>query len=1516
MADKNLTFNIYNENNEPFHNLVLRKSTFTGVVMSLNDKIEGDIYYKDNSLNFTFKEYIIYKNVKYYLDLGYPPTISQKGIYKDNTELMGMTKYSLSFFHPMIQLYNIPFTDEPVSESESLYKSADTIFYWIGTISDFVLKVNKSLQNTPWTCELQPSFIDDGTQSDVIQFQDNKISDVLKTGYDTFHVPFVIDGYKILFGTPSNEILIENTTTPYVFKMGQGLGLKNNDRTPKNNRVITRLAGYGSEDNIPNGYPKIRWEGDQAWKYTINNSSNEPNSYPIIDGIINGENVKLINHPFTRKYLMPPVFTESVNKKVNPLVTGYNPDISLIDYYDAVDDENHTYSNKINIDSPVYDKKQFETIKPSIINATYNGQRIDLLKSITPCDKEGNVVNTWDDSVDTEGNYNQPYFKIEFYPLGFDLYAMASITRAMTVNMTSGSCNGCKFTLEVDSDVMNLNFYVTQTDGTIVFTPHGTQRDLTIFPDSTNSSITVLVKKDTSTFGILMPNLYQYPITNDSFVFLGIDLPYIYISEKEAELAEAIKNYLLLNNTNYYDYPFEFDNYFLTTYEYILNQIKTNSIIRFEYNNEQLLLSVKEIVIKWGEEPLPVYNITLTDDVTIVLNSIDQIKDDLSKLNSQIASIQYYYGNNFLSEIKNKLSRVNDDIALGNIIFAKNISSSIFTQGWNGRGWRILQSGDSELNSLNVRTNIYLDGKIGTPDFVSGFTGSGWQIDHDAHATFDYLTNRKTMKVYELVYSQIWGLGGSNLITDCNKIKTVVDNGNKSYTCTIDTLDNVMHMNLRNGDSVRIQRSEGLNIRYLIGKISNITSTSFDMLITDGEDIPISGDVAFRVGNESDKSRQGLIYLTSSDDYASYIDILDGVTDGSFAGKTKVRLGNLRGITINGETLNEYGIYIKGGIFQNNTIYTADGNTIEQKFSTLNGQLDLSMSTIKNNMSLEKGNILKNSGFGTDTNYWNQTTIAHWINVNGSYLYMSGYFYIEKNSIADIYNDNGRNVLRILNTTITQTHDCLNILAHDPVSTTGTYTYSYAIFCKVLRAGTLKIGFNGTDLYEEKQLEVGKDYIKLSKVAQWDETGDFIISFDGEILIYGVSVFQDALADATLHYESSLIIAVDSLTSNYKKYYTDEFGVVQQSWESQFQQQADQISAYVTEINNITNTINTSGWITEATGNSLWSKTTVVDALTNRVSTAESDITQNSTSITQKVSTTDYNGQTIISKVNQTSTSYTIDASHIFLTGAVTFSMFNSSVQSIINEKVSSSSLGSVAYQNAVSLAMLDTSVIQGGYIKTSLLDVNTIFAKQATIGNFSISNGSLVSDIFSLHPSTGLLFKSGSRQAALGIEAGNITSGVSALLFVGDSDTSTTEGLRINFSPSNTNRALQVYGNIRSYGGVSHFQKIVENDPMIGYVGYRSAFAFYNHGTTLPSLETMAEVYGDQGVFIEYTIICTGYSTADMSVVLYQGNTAWYNPDGGLITWMQMAPRNCIKVAYYNAAWYLTYASSGCTIH
>lgn len=618
---RNIAFPIYNGDGTSFHDLVIKKSTSDSIVMSLGDKVTGDVYYKDNTLECNMDEYILVDGIKY--SIVNPPTLVREGLKSENGDLKGMTKYSFEFYHPMYMLGNMAFSDVAVTNSEAMFKSHDRTFSWIGNLTDYVAKLNKNLQDTQFIVSISSSIDTDSRKvlSDVLSFTNNTIADALKTAYDTWHFPFVVDAIKsgeqyynqgkrflIQFGNPTREILDSNNQ-PFVFHFGKGVGLKNNSRTPRNNKIVTRVAGYGSEQNIPYGYPQIPWTGDPSATQTAD-------GYPIYEGIVGGVVTKLVKHPFTRTHLMPSVYAESVRKKVDSGASDYDNTTPLVDYYDAPS----TYPNPINLAAPKLDIVGIETIKPELGDMAILG--------VTPLNDDLTPASGWDDTMDDDGNYLQSYFKITLPQLDFDIYACASITEEMKINMRSGACIGCTFDAQVDWDDYKKNFFDAQGN----FLPDGEQRDLTKYPKSSDGSIDLIVKKDLNTYGTLMPNVYQKPSQGDKFVILGISMPSTYITNAEERLDAALMTHMLDNNVYYYDYPLKFDEDFFYNHTDILSQVRPNSVLRFTFGGVEKSLYIKQITIKYGEGVLPKYDITLTDNIEVVLNQIGLVADDVSRL--------------------------------------------------------------------------------------------------------------------------------------------------------------------------------------------------------------------------------------------------------------------------------------------------------------------------------------------------------------------------------------------------------------------------------------------------------------------------------------------------------------------------------------------------------------------------------------------------------------------------------------------------------------------------------------------------------------------------------------------------------------------------------------------------------------------------------------------------------------------------------------------------------------------
>lgn len=765
---------------------------------------------------------------------------------------------------------------------------------------------------------------------------------------------------------------------------------------------------------------------------------------------------------------------------------------------------------------------------------------------------------------------------------------------------------------------------------------------------------------------------------------------------------------------------------------------------------------------------------------------------------------------------------INDEAA-GEIIFDKKIGSSIFLDGMDGKGWEIKADGSGIMEALKVRSDIYAGNKIGSISFAPGFTGWGTEIDiPTATGTFDNIFVRKTFTAYEIVYSQIYGLGGNQIVSDINKIGRV-ERLSDRWRCYMDDMDGLMLMNLREGDGVRIQRRNGItSTKYLFGRCIGISSDYFDVAypLIEGTGEPEAGDFAMRWGNDRDTTRQGLIYLTSADQGAPFIAVYDGITGVSTQDTLKAQLGNLSMIrTKNGTQLKGYGAYLNGIYIENSSIYLDNGMTVEQQFYVMNGELRSEIEGVRNDMSLESGNILVNSTFGKDTNYWAEANDIHFINVSGNLLWVGGSFYSDKRKVSDIYRDGNRNVLRIKDTYIFQRNDVMKVPELEE-SEEG-HTFSFSLFYKVMRRGVLTVGFQGQELYESLTLEPSDEYVKLSKVGKWDGTGDFRIGFTGEILIYGVSLFNDRLADAVIKLETRILQTeeyikllatkdyVDSETGKIYEKYTGELSVmateiaarvthtefdtetaaIRREVSSALTVQDGKISGISTDVNNIQNTIDTAGWINTTQGNALFAAKSLE------------------------------NGDNIISYINQTATTTTIKAERINLVGAVTFSMFNTDLQSAINGKANSSALGDLAYEDYITKGMMSTAlqselngkvsegalgtlayassiskndlayslltefngkanssslkalayldkveqaqlgatIISGGHIITSLIDTDAIYANMASIGGYTIKDNQLESNIYDSTGNYLYKFYLNSRSGEIGIEGSSI---------------------------------------------------------------------------------------------------------------------------------------------------------------
>ena len=767
------------------------------------------------------------------------------------------------------------------------------------------------------------------------------------------------------------------------------------------------------------------------------------------------------------------------------------------------------------------------------------------------------------------------------------------------------------------------------------------------------------------------------------------------------------------------------------------------------------LFSAKRVLKEIGEGGGSVEIIKTTDSTT---------PTDLNVF-SALRTLQEIRENNaYLDDLF--LRKDIDDTAQGNITFCASIHSKDYIAGFDtGRGWMIEQTGDTDFNSVDVRSNLVVGNRSGSPKFISGFpNGIGWDLSPykrinaaDVEETkwrleIDDINVRGKMRVYEFVISQLRGENDNVIFAGMMRVDHADPENNIIY---LDTEKGVLYNPFRAGDILMVQRFGGMpsaennynvikqyELRVKEAYVGNLSDgeervdwIEVEKFVGDWADVA-ERDVLTRVDSLTDSTRKGIVKVTTVDEIgAPYIDVVYGMKTNPDTA-TKVRMGNLSGVRTrnNRDLTGVWGLYAEGAVLENSTYYMENGQTVEQNFSVLNGKLESEISTIKSDMSLEAGNILKNSSFGSNMRYWESTDEVHFIWTEDGYVYGSDAFYVEKSKVADMVADDGRYVLRLRNNGIKQLNSEMSLDGVDFGSKEDEQkpNFSFSFFYKPLTSGTLKAGFAGKELYAEESLQPTSGFGQYSKYATWDGTGDFEISYTGEMLLYGVSLYNDKLADAKIYLEGKITQTAEALTSDYKKLIVDSEGRINESMESQFKQtaeaislrvtkdtydadmsklttsinsqfsvQAGQISAVSTRVDNINNTISNAGWITTADGNSLWASKTLE------------------------------NGKVIASYINQDANTVKIKAEKVDLIGKVTFSMLDSDAQAKTTaqpdlsgyEKAGTAS----AFDEAFKKALFGTTTIEGAYIKTDFINTKAIIADIANIGGFTISGNNLV---------------------------------------------------------------------------------------------------------------------------------------------------------------------------------------------
>ena len=475
---------------------------------------------------------------------------------------------------------------------------------------------------------------------------------------------------------------------------------------------------------------------------------------------------------------------------------------------------------------------------------------------------------------------------------------------------------------------------------------------------------------------------------------------------------------------------------------------------------------------------------------------------------------------------KEFLSKNNADRAKKKIIFDEGIEVGDFEAG--EQGGYIDGSGNAELLTLVVRQLLR------SARFVDGFGGEGWQLWIDqnelANLTIDKLTVRQVMTVFELLVEKIRSVGGQIVVSAANgKIKTVEETDD-FYIITFEQ-ENTFQAH----DLMRCQTFTGGNLKSYWVEVAAVDGNS--ILIAKSEfdaSLPAAADECVLMGNTQNTLRQNLILISATEDGQPRIDVMDGVSAKNFTGCLRARLGNLDGISDDwfpednqphGNGLYSDNAYLRG------TFLLVTGEDIKTKFEIMEGKIESSVSALRQDFAQDRG-YLNNPSFDEGLSKWlTENETVFWL-VGNQWIWANRNVLSKKGDGASVTKDDGRVVVRIKNKYISQKNENLRSVPSMETNSSGKKEAKPVYLSFLYRcasAGTLRVRFENVDktgfenfnsIDVEEQLAVTTGYKQYNCNGLWNGTGDFKLSFTGDIYLYMLILSTDKIESLTYKYRT------------------------------------------------------------------------------------------------------------------------------------------------------------------------------------------------------------------------------------------------------------------------------------------------------------------------------------------------------------------------------------------------------------
>ncbi len=454
---------------------------------------------------------------------------------------------------------------------------------------------------------------------------------------------------------------------------------------------------------------------------------------------------------------------------------------------------------------------------------------------------------------------------------------------------------------------------------------------------------------------------------------------------------------------------------------------------------------------------------------------------------------------------------------------------------WDGNAWT------QWMNQPVRKTDDVRFGTVASDDIKTagswsdGLTGIGHRLWMDAegtsHLTIDKLTVRQTLTALELIADKVRATGGTVVVSAANgRLQNVAETADGQLTLTLED-----HNDFLQGDLVRaaVTGANGLPRSYWVEVLQADGLTLQVSKAACGGVMPTAGDELVLMGSATDTKRQNLIVVSATEDGQPRIDVLSGVNKTSLDGCLRTRLGSLDGIEDEmmgddqpqGDGLWADNVYLRG------KFVLRSGEDVGVRIAATEAKIETVADSIRQDFVEEKG-YLANAAFVSGMDKWQTENEAVFYMAGAKWIWVNDNALGKQAASAKVVTDGGRKVVRLRNKWIEQKNSALlgkpemTELANGEKEAVPVWL---SFYYKCTKPGRLTIAFEGIDttgyadftpLSVDENVDVTQEYEQWSGGGMWNGTGDFRLTFTGEIYLYMLILTTDRVNALSYRYRT------------------------------------------------------------------------------------------------------------------------------------------------------------------------------------------------------------------------------------------------------------------------------------------------------------------------------------------------------------------------------------------------------------